>query len=151
MKLTVVWITISKVGMIAVNDGIILRNQISRILKKHFKGKPYYVDLLDLFNEVCFLALLYIWHSVHFTEDNFFFPSNILPWILGWVSDSTWTNDRFDHHTRWQGLIKVLFAFVSTKSELALIVESIFSSIFLELKKRTIKIEPPFEIPILIL
>ncbi|KAK6154495.1 hypothetical protein DH2020_008743 [Rehmannia glutinosa] len=42
------------VGMIAVNDGLILRNHISRILKRHFKGKPYYVDLLDLFNEVEF-------------------------------------------------------------------------------------------------
>lgn len=45
---------IPKIGMIAVNDGIILRTHISRILKKHFKGKPYYVDLLDLFNEVRF-------------------------------------------------------------------------------------------------
>lgn len=40
--------------MIAVNDGIILRNHIPRILKNHFKGKPYYEDLLDLFNEVEF-------------------------------------------------------------------------------------------------
>ena len=40
--------------MIAVNDGIMLRNHISRILKNHFKGKTYYVDLLDLFNEVGF-------------------------------------------------------------------------------------------------
>nr|QEV81831.1 Farnesyl pyrophosphate synthase [Prunella vulgaris] len=48
------WFRLPKVGMIAVNDGIIIRNQISRILKKHFKGKPYYVDLLDLFNEVEF-------------------------------------------------------------------------------------------------
>ncbi|KAK6133172.1 hypothetical protein DH2020_033062 [Rehmannia glutinosa] len=42
------------VGMIAVNDGIMLRNHIPRILKKHFREKPYYVDLLDLFNEVEF-------------------------------------------------------------------------------------------------
>ncbi|KAK4491793.1 hypothetical protein RD792_002573 [Penstemon davidsonii] len=48
------WFRLPKVGMIAVNDGIILRNHISRILKKHFKGKPYYVDLVDLFNEVEF-------------------------------------------------------------------------------------------------
>lgn len=41
--------------MIAVNDGIILRNQIPRILKKHFRDKKYYVDLLDLFNEVMML------------------------------------------------------------------------------------------------
>lgn len=49
---------ISKIGMIAVNDGIILRNQIPRILKKHFRGKPYYVDLLELFNEVWFYPQL---------------------------------------------------------------------------------------------
>lgn len=41
-----------QVGMIAINDGIVLRNHIPRILKKHFREKPYYVDLLDLFNEV---------------------------------------------------------------------------------------------------
>lgn len=38
--------------MIAANDGVLLRNHISRILKNHFRDKPYYVDLLDLFNEV---------------------------------------------------------------------------------------------------
>lgn len=43
--------------MIAANDGIILRNHIPRILKKHFRGKPYYVDLVDLFNEVGFLSI----------------------------------------------------------------------------------------------
>ncbi|KAF3453270.1 hypothetical protein FNV43_RR03710 [Rhamnella rubrinervis] len=48
------WFRLPKIGMIAVNDGIILRNHIPRILKKHFRGKPYYVDLLDLFNEVEF-------------------------------------------------------------------------------------------------
>ncbi|KAL0300911.1 UNVERIFIED_CONTAM: Farnesyl pyrophosphate synthase [Sesamum radiatum] len=45
------WFRVPKVGMIAVNDGIMLRNHIPRILKKHFRQKPYYVDLLDLFNE----------------------------------------------------------------------------------------------------
>ncbi|XP_047338351.1 farnesyl pyrophosphate synthase-like [Impatiens glandulifera] len=48
------WFRLPKVGMIAVNDGILLRNHIPRILKKHFRGKPYYADLLDLFNEVEF-------------------------------------------------------------------------------------------------
>ncbi|KAK4434764.1 Farnesyl pyrophosphate synthase [Sesamum alatum] len=48
------WFRVPKVGMIAVNDGIMLRNHIPRILKKHFRQKPYYVDLLDLFNEVEF-------------------------------------------------------------------------------------------------
>nr|AOX15288.1 farnesyl diphosphate synthase 2 [Withania somnifera] len=48
------WYKLEKVGMIAVNDGILLRNHITRILKNHFRPKPYYVDLLDLFNEVEF-------------------------------------------------------------------------------------------------
>uniref|UniRef100_A0A0D6QZG5 Farnesyl diphosphate synthase n=1 Tax=Araucaria cunninghamii TaxID=56994 RepID=A0A0D6QZG5_ARACU len=46
------WFRNPKVGLIAINDGILLRNHISRILKLHFRSKPYYVDLLDLFNEV---------------------------------------------------------------------------------------------------
>ncbi|EAZ13243.1 hypothetical protein OsJ_03166 [Oryza sativa Japonica Group] len=48
------WFRVPQVGLIAVNDGIILRNHISRILQRHFKGKLYYVDLIDLFNEVEF-------------------------------------------------------------------------------------------------
>lgn len=48
------WFRLPKIGMIAVNDGLILRNQIPRILRKHFREKNYYVGLLDLFNEVEF-------------------------------------------------------------------------------------------------
>ncbi|MQL67969.1 hypothetical protein Taro_000239, partial [Colocasia esculenta] len=48
------WFRVPKVGLIAANDGILLRNHVFRILKKHFRTKPYYVDLLDLFNEVEF-------------------------------------------------------------------------------------------------
>ncbi|XP_040989971.1 farnesyl pyrophosphate synthase 1-like isoform X1 [Juglans microcarpa x Juglans regia] len=48
------WFKQPMVGMIAVNDGSILHNHITRILKKHFREKPYYVDLLDLFNEMEF-------------------------------------------------------------------------------------------------
>ncbi|ONK78037.1 uncharacterized protein A4U43_C02F13540 [Asparagus officinalis] len=48
------WFRLPKVGLIAINDGVLLRNHIPRMLKLHFKEKPYYVDLLDLFNEVEF-------------------------------------------------------------------------------------------------
>ncbi|KAI4966564.1 hypothetical protein ZWY2020_040520 [Hordeum vulgare] len=48
------WFRVPQVGFIAVNDGILLRNHISRMLRLHFKKKPYYADLLDLFNEVEF-------------------------------------------------------------------------------------------------
>ncbi|PON90321.1 Polyprenyl synthetase [Trema orientale] len=40
------------------NDGVILRTHISRILKDHFRDKPYHVDLLDLFNEVACALLM---------------------------------------------------------------------------------------------
>ncbi|GAA0164777.1 acyltransferase [Lithospermum erythrorhizon] len=46
------WFRQPKVGMIAVNDGILLRNHIGRVLKKHFHDKPYYANLLELFNDV---------------------------------------------------------------------------------------------------
>lgn len=46
--------------MIAVNDGLILRSHISRILKRHFREKPYYVDLIDLFNEVVDLGIVFM-------------------------------------------------------------------------------------------
>ncbi|KAL0889400.1 hypothetical protein Bca101_013383 [Brassica carinata] len=48
------WFRVPQVGMVAINDGILLRNHIHRILKKHFREKPFYVDLVDLFNEVEF-------------------------------------------------------------------------------------------------
>ncbi|KAF9625521.1 hypothetical protein IFM89_023832 [Coptis chinensis] len=48
------WFRVEKVGMIAVNDGIILRNHIPRILKNHFREKTYYIELMELFNEVEF-------------------------------------------------------------------------------------------------
>ncbi|XP_017698872.2 farnesyl pyrophosphate synthase-like isoform X2 [Phoenix dactylifera] len=38
------WFRVDKVGLIAANDGIILRNHIPRILKRHFREKPYYVE-----------------------------------------------------------------------------------------------------------
>ncbi|RLM93144.1 farnesyl pyrophosphate synthase-like [Panicum miliaceum] len=52
------WFRVPQVGLIAVNDGIILRSHISRILQRHFKGKPYYIDLIDLFNEAEFKVSL---------------------------------------------------------------------------------------------
>ncbi|KAG7963223.1 hypothetical protein I3843_09G107900 [Carya illinoinensis] len=48
------WFRVPKVGMIVVNDGVLLRNHIRRILRKHFRDKPYYLHLLDLFDEVEF-------------------------------------------------------------------------------------------------
>uniref|UniRef100_A0A0D9V4H6 Farnesyl pyrophosphate synthase n=1 Tax=Leersia perrieri TaxID=77586 RepID=A0A0D9V4H6_9ORYZ len=48
------WYRLPKVGLIAINDGLVLRSQISRIFRRYIYGKSYYVDLVDLFNEVEF-------------------------------------------------------------------------------------------------
>ncbi|KAG2600110.1 farnesyl pyrophosphate synthase-like isoform X2 [Panicum virgatum] len=48
------WFSVPQVGLIAINDAIILRNHVLRILRRHFKGKPYYADIIDLFNEAEF-------------------------------------------------------------------------------------------------
>lgn len=48
------WFRLPKIGLIAVNDAIILRNHIPKIIKNHFREKPYYIDLMELFNEVEF-------------------------------------------------------------------------------------------------
>ncbi|PWA71453.1 chrysanthemyl diphosphate synthase [Artemisia annua] len=46
------WFRLPEVGVVAINDGVLLRNHVHRILKKHFQGKAYYVHLVDLFNEI---------------------------------------------------------------------------------------------------
>ncbi|CAI5954426.1 unnamed protein product, partial [Closterium sp. NIES-64] len=40
------------VGMIAINDGVLLNSHIFLILRRHFSSHPAYTRLLDLFNEV---------------------------------------------------------------------------------------------------
>ena len=82
--------------MIAVNDGIVLRNHIPRILKRHFRGKPCYVDLLDLFNEVWLNLHGRGQMSGHFYQ---ILETNIDCVCAGRVPDSMWTDDRFDHYT----------------------------------------------------
>ncbi|KAI7745926.1 hypothetical protein M8C21_005554, partial [Ambrosia artemisiifolia] len=51
------WFRLPEVGMAAVNDGALLSNHVYRILKKYFQRKSYYVNLVDLFNEVEFLTI----------------------------------------------------------------------------------------------
>lgn len=78
--------------MIAINDGIVLRNHIPRILKNHFREKSYYVDLLDLFNEVLQL----------FSFDGpGQFVFTLLTKILmfsGGIPNCFRTDDRFNYH-----------------------------------------------------
>eukprot|EP00955_Chlamydomonas_euryale_P115291 366340-Chlamydomonas_euryale.AAC.4 len=48
------WYKQSKVGLLAVNDGILLEAQIYRTIKKHLKGHPSYLEILELFHDVTF-------------------------------------------------------------------------------------------------
>jgi len=43
-----------KVGMVAINDAFLIEACIYKILKNHFKSKPYYVQLLELMHEVTY-------------------------------------------------------------------------------------------------
>lgn len=45
------WYRLEGVGTIAVNDSFLIESAIYKILKKHFRSKPYYVDLLELMHE----------------------------------------------------------------------------------------------------
>jgi farnesyl diphosphate synthase len=41
-----------QVGLRGINDGVLLKCHITRLIKKYFRGKPYYIDMCDLWNEV---------------------------------------------------------------------------------------------------
>ena len=40
------------VGMIAINDSFILESAVYFLLKKYFRQDSYYIDLVELFQEV---------------------------------------------------------------------------------------------------
>lgn len=48
---------ISNVGMIAINDGFMLEGAIYHLLKKHFRPEKYYIDIVELFHDVCLYSL----------------------------------------------------------------------------------------------
>lgn len=48
------WYRLEGIGNIAINDAFMLEAAIYFMLKKHFKGQPYYGYLLELFHDVTF-------------------------------------------------------------------------------------------------
>ncbi|WFD28609.1 dimethylallyltranstransferase [Malassezia nana] len=48
------WYRVEGIGNIAINDAFMLEAAIYHMLKTHFKGQPYYGDLLELFHDVTF-------------------------------------------------------------------------------------------------
>ncbi|PVU86236.1 hypothetical protein BB561_006781 [Smittium simulii] len=48
------WFKTPGIGMIAINDSFIIEAVIYRLIKKHFRSASYYIDLVELFQEVTF-------------------------------------------------------------------------------------------------
>lgn len=48
------WFRKEEVGLIAINDSFLIESCIYKLLKSHFRSKPYYVDLLELFHETTY-------------------------------------------------------------------------------------------------
>jgi len=41
-----------QVGLSAINDGVLLKCHVQAIIKRYFKDKFYFLDLLELWSEV---------------------------------------------------------------------------------------------------
>ncbi|KAF7496144.1 Farnesyl pyrophosphate synthase [Sarcoptes scabiei] len=52
------WYRNKDVGMIALNDGLMIQSTIYFIMKKYFSSSPNYIQLIDLFNSVTFQTTL---------------------------------------------------------------------------------------------
>ena len=52
------WYKMEDVGLSAINDAMMIENGIYYLLKKYFKNKEYYQDIVDLFHEVSFITTL---------------------------------------------------------------------------------------------
>ena len=50
----VCWYLRPEVGLIAINDACMLESAIYILLKKHLKGHPSYIEMVELFHEVSF-------------------------------------------------------------------------------------------------
>ncbi|RYP79264.1 hypothetical protein DL770_006749 [Monosporascus sp. CRB-9-2] len=48
------WYRQKGVGMIAINDALLLESAIYQLLKKHFRSHPRYLDMMELFHEVTY-------------------------------------------------------------------------------------------------
>ncbi|KAI9088809.1 isoprenoid synthase domain-containing protein [Phlyctochytrium arcticum] len=48
------WYKKEEIGMIAINDAFICESIIYRLIRKYFRGTPYYGELLELFHEVTY-------------------------------------------------------------------------------------------------
>lgn len=50
------WYRTADVGLLAINDALMIENSIYYILRKHFRAAPFYVDVLELFHEAMLIT-----------------------------------------------------------------------------------------------
>ncbi|KAA1476419.1 farnesyl-diphosphate synthase [Dentipellis sp. KUC8613] len=48
------WYRVESVGNIAINDGMMLESCMFALIRKHFRGEPYYVHLLELYHDITY-------------------------------------------------------------------------------------------------
>lgn len=46
------WFRLPEIGLVAINDGMLLESAIFTLLKKYFRQDSCYLDLIELFHEV---------------------------------------------------------------------------------------------------
>lgn len=46
------WYKSENIGLSAINDAILIQSAMFSVLKKYFNDKPYYKNVLEMFNEV---------------------------------------------------------------------------------------------------
>lgn len=52
------WHRHENLGVSAFNDATLIEAGIYKLLHKHFRNAPYYLDMLELFHEVRFISFL---------------------------------------------------------------------------------------------
>ncbi|CAG2064475.1 unnamed protein product [Timema podura] len=52
------YLTPQTTPLVAINDANLLVTAIYQLLKTHFKNQPYYVDVIELFQDVCHKATM---------------------------------------------------------------------------------------------
>ena len=46
------WYKVDNIGTAAINDGIYLESCVYTLIKQYCRGKPYYLDVMELFHDV---------------------------------------------------------------------------------------------------
>lgn len=64
------WYKVEDVGMMAVNDALMVENCIYYILKKNFDHQPYYVKLMELFHEAMMITAFGQTLDMHMADKN---------------------------------------------------------------------------------